>query len=153
MPTRALHARYNPAGLQGCILALKMIGGGFYKVRGELGVFDSELGTHPAVVRAMAEPPAIYRSSPIRPHHPSLLLLPLPSLPHMPNLRPWAMQAYTKERDTSKSMLARTRDGASAEPYVNGTGSWIGSRGVNGAAESVTSELQEVVPELELAEI
>ena len=64
-----------------------------------------------------------------------------------------AVQVYTKGRDTLKSMLARTGGGASAEPYVNGTGSWIGSRGVNGAAESVASELQEVVPESELAEI
>ncbi|ETW84962.1 hypothetical protein HETIRDRAFT_450266 [Heterobasidion irregulare TC 32-1] len=61
--------------------------------------------------------------------------------------------AYTKERDTLKSMLARTGGGASAEPYVSGTGSWTGSGGVNGAAGSVASELQEVVPESELAEI
>ncbi|ETW78482.1 hypothetical protein HETIRDRAFT_108674 [Heterobasidion irregulare TC 32-1] len=54
------------------------------------------------------------------------------------------VQAYTKERDTLKSMLARTGGGASAEPYVSGTGSWTGSGGVNGAAGSVASELQEV---------
>ena len=48
------------------------------------------------------------------------------------------VQAYVKERDALKSMLARTGGSASAEPYVNGTGS--GNGGVNGAAERVASE-------------
>ena len=58
------------------------------------------------------------------------------------------VQAYVKERDALKSMLARTGGSASAEPYVNGTGS--GNGGVNGAAERVASESREGVPESEL---
>ena len=43
--------------------------------RVELGVFDGELGAHPADVRAMAELPAIYRSSPTPTRFSHLLVL------------------------------------------------------------------------------